>query len=52
MTKEHFIAIAATIRALDVDYMTRMDIAVAMADTCGEFNDLFDHDKFIKAATD
>lgn len=52
MTKKHFIAIAAIIKqAQHLSNVGKIDVAVDLADYFATINPLFDHDRFIKAAT-
>ena len=49
MSQKHFIAIAATIAALNVDEPTRSHVAESMADTLSGFNSNFKRGLFLTA---
>ena len=49
MTRKHFEAIAATIKALDLTDSERSHVAESFADMLAAFNDLFDRQRFIRA---
>ncbi len=49
MTRKHFKAIASTIRDLPVSERQRVQIALAFAKMCREFNANFDQTRFMVA---
>ena len=49
MTRKHFEAIAATIKALDLTDSERSHVAESFADMLAAFNHLFDRQRFIRA---
>lgn len=51
MTRKHFTALAAQIRHMPVEHSVKVTVADHVADTCAMFNDNFDRDKFMEAAT-
>lgn len=48
MTKEHFIALAKAIAAIE-DERSRMDAAIAVMNACALFNSNFDRERFLSA---